>query len=279
MIDHDRSRLLAALDVDRSLVPAERRELESHLAACEACRAYSARLREDQRGLLASLDEVPVAPRVRTTLIAASRRDRRPSIAPLLAAALLIVALAVAALVAGGGRQAFPAAPTPSPSASASTPPSPSPEADAVTGSFTYSVVEGSAGRRVTVDARGTDLVTGRWTFAALPDGDTQGGPVTCLVVDGRDAYLFGPPGSAGGRAFFLWVRDEGEGGADDRAIGWMQDLATDPLPSGIEPQTLAELEGWCRNRGAGFIGPGQRQHDPGLRPLTSGDVTVHDAP
>ena len=53
-----------------------------------------------------------------------------------------------------------------------------------------------------------------------------------------------------------------------------MQDLPTDLLPSDVEPQTLDEMEGWCRNAGEGFPG----LEDPGVVPLLSGSLSVHDA-
>jgi hypothetical protein len=171
---------------------------------------------------------------------------------------------------------------SPAPSSSLSPPlselpsqeaPTPSADVDLVSGNYTYSVNGGGAERAAAVEARGSDRVTGTWTFQALPDGAEQTGPITCLVVRGSEAFLFGPSAEEGGRAAFTWVID---GGADgDRAITWIQDLPTDPLPPDIEPQTVDEMEGWCRNAGRGY--PGLADVPP--VPLLSGSLSVHDAP
>jgi hypothetical protein len=70
-----------------------------------------------------------------------------------------------------------------------------------------------------------------------------------------------------------MWVVDGGAEG--DRAITWIQDLPSDPLPPDIEPQTVDEMEGWCRNAGEGY--PGLADTPP--VPLLSGSLAVHDAP
>jgi hypothetical protein len=168
-----------------------------------------------------------------------------------------------------------PSAP-PSPSGPPSTPPTsstPSADLDRVSGSYTYKVFGDAPERSVSVEAIGSDPVTGTWTFQALPDGAPQSGPVTCLLVQGNEAFMFGPPAEAGGRGAFLWVIDGGA--ANDRAISWMQDLPGDPLPPNLEPQTLDEMEGWCRNAGEGYP---DRENTPPL-PLLSGSLSVHDAP
>jgi len=136
-----------------------------------------------------------------------------------------------------------------------------------VTGSYSYQVFEDGPTRSVDIDAHGTDPVKGSWAFSGRLRG-----VVTCLVIDGNDAFMFGP-GTVGGRGAFFWVRDgNAPGGSDDQAITWIQDLPTDPLPPGFEPQTLEEMEGWCLNAGEGFPG----LEDPGLLPLTSGNLTIH---
>lgn len=140
-----------------------------------------------------------------------------------------------------------------------------------VTGSFTYIVGEGGAGRSVAIDAAGTEPVRGTWSFQALPDGAVQSGSVTCLVVVGNEAFAFGAPGT-GRRAAFIWLQDgNGPGGVGDRAITWMQDLASDPLPPDVQPQTQEEMQGWCRNAGEGFPGA----EDPGTVPLTTGELAI----
>jgi hypothetical protein len=132
-----------------------------------------------------------------------------------------------------------------------------------VTGGYRYSPFEGVV-RSVAVEAQGSDHVSGRWVF----DGGRLSGDLTCLNVQGNEAFMFGP-GTKGGRGAFLWVRDGGSvGGADDEAITWIQDLPGDDLPPEIPPQTLEELEGWCLNGSPGF--------DFGPEPLISGNLTIH---
>ena len=136
-----------------------------------------------------------------------------------------------------------------------------------VTGSYSYVVFEGGPERSVTIDARGSTPVKGSWSFNGVISGD-----ITCLTIQGDEAFMFGP-GTVGGRGAFFWVRDgASSGGDDDQAITWIQDLPSDPLPPGLKPQTLEEMEGWCLNAGKRF--PGLRE--PGLVPLVSGNLTIH---
>ena len=162
----------------------------------------------------------------------------------------------------------------PTPSESAPTAPTPSADLDVVSGTYTYTVNGDLPGRSASVEARGSDPVSGTWTFQALPDGALQTGPVTCLVVRGSEAFLFGPSAEEGGRGACLWIVDVGASDRD-RAVTWMQDLPSDPLPPDVQPQTLDEMEGWCRNAGEGFPG----LVEPGVVPLLSGGLSVHDAP
>ena len=85
-------------------------------------------------------------------------------------------------------------------------------------------------------------------------------GPVTCLVIDGQDAWLAGPATTVSDgttdRAAFLFVQDGGRGGTSDTAVLWMKT---------VRGQTLATMEGWCTSR---FI-------PTGPFPLDEGDVTV----
>jgi hypothetical protein len=132
-----------------------------------------------------------------------------------------------------------------------------------VTGGYSYSPFEGVE-RSAAVEAQGSNPVRGRWQF----DHGRLSGPVTCLNVQGNEAFIFGP-GTKGGRGAFLWVRDGGlPGGADDEAITWIQDLPGDDLPPGLEPQTLEEMEGWCLNAGDGYPGLGPV-------PVVVGNVTI----
>jgi hypothetical protein len=134
-----------------------------------------------------------------------------------------------------------------------------------VTGGYSYIVFEGREPRSVSVEAQGSDPVRGRWVF----ERGRLSGPVTCLNVQGDEAFMFGP-GTVGGRGAFLWVRDGGlPGGAGDEAITWIQDLPGDELPPDVEPQTLEEMEGWCLNAGDGYPGPGPA-------PLVTGNLTIH---
>ena len=133
-----------------------------------------------------------------------------------------------------------------------------------VTGGYSYLVFEGAPPRSVAIEAQGSDPVKGKWMFGR----GRLSGPVTCLNVQGNEAFMFGP-GTVGGRGAFLWVRDSGlPGGAGDEAITWIQDLPGDELPPDVEPQTLEELEGWCLNAGAGYPGIGPV-------PLISGNLTI----
>ena len=131
-------------------------------------------------------------------------------------------------------------------------------------------VFEGGAARNVTINALGTDPVKGSWSFGGRSN-DRISGPVTCLLVEGDEAFMFGP-WTVGGRGAFLWVRDGATpGGADDEAITWIQDLPTDPPRPASSPGPWRRWEGWCLNAGEGFPGP----EDPGTVPLISGNLTI----
>ena len=135
-----------------------------------------------------------------------------------------------------------------------------------VTGGYSYLVFEGAPPRSVAIEAQGSDPVKGKWVFGR----GRLSGPVTCLNVQGNEAFMFGP-GTVGGRGAFLWVRDSGlPGGAGDEAITWIQDLPGDELPPDVEPQTLEEMEGWCLNAGDGYPGIGPV-------PLVTGNLTIHE--
>lgn len=135
---------------------------------------------------------------------------------------------------------------------------------DRFTGSYIFFAFGNpNAVRSVSIDAHGTDPVKGMWSQ------NGRSGPVTCLVVDGADAFAFGPA-TVGGRAAFFWVHDGGTpGSAGDLAVTWIQDLPGDELPPGLEPQTLEEMESWCLNSDPPFEIP--------QFPLDSGNLTVRD--
>lgn len=105
----------------------------------------------------------------------------------------------------------------------------------------------------------------GEWsrTFPDSEEGESYGGPVTCLVISGSDAWLAGPATTAtDGRtdlAALIYVHDGGPDGNGDLALTWM----TNP------GQTLATVTAWCQDR----FTPA-----PPF-PLTDGDVVVREAP
>jgi hypothetical protein len=145
---------------------------------------------------------------------------------------------------------------------------SPAPAAgpvDKVTGTYTYFPFGNpNALRAASIDAHGTDPVKGTWSL------NDRSGPVTCLVVQGADAFMFGPA-AVGGRAAFFWVHDGGmPGSAGDLAVTWIQDLPGDDLPPGLDPQTIEEMESWCLNAS----GPDGIQQFP----VASGNLTVRAA-
>ena len=132
---------------------------------------------------------------------------------------------------------------------------------DRATGTYTYTSPSGH--KSVLVDAHGTNPVKGSWKLTSATT--TRSGSISCLVVQGADAYLFGPP-TVGDRAAFLWLHDGGTPGtAGDYAVTWIEDAP------GESPYTRADMEGWCVNAGDGFPAP--------LFPLESGNLAVYDAP
>ena len=206
MIDHERFLMLAAADVSGELNDGERAELESHVASCASCRQEAARMWLDQGALVAASAEVPVPDATRAAVVAAIKRRPARAIWPgLAAAALLIIALAGTAFVAGSrGPSVGPSSPAPSraPSQLPSSPPSPtpvpsptptqSPPVMSVNGAYAY-LTSGGAERRDSVSVRDTEPVSGTWSRLVPPDGASLGGPVTCLEIDGQDAWLAGP--------------------------------------------------------------------------------------
>ena len=289
--EHERFLMLAARDLHEGLGPEESRILQEHLAACPSCRRAVTGMRRDDAALRTLLVEAPVAPRVRSAVIDAARGRRRfgsgARLVPVLAA-VLIVGILGFAVVAGGiaprpSTEPTPSAPpatpnpsaSPSPDASAAPSGTPAPSAStvpsgsaslapalggSVNGAYAYSVRPGAT-RRDSVSARLDDGPTGEWSRMVPADGsgNSFGGPITCIVIDGQDAWLAGPATFASdgstNLAALLVVHDAGPGGEADRAVLWM----TDP------GQTLATMEGWCRDK---FI-----PADP--YPLDDGNVTI----
>ena len=274
MIDHERFLMLAAADVSGELNEAERAELESHVGSCPSCRQEAARMRLDHGALVAASAEVPVPAATRAAVVAAINRRPARAIWPgLAAAALLIIALAGTAFVVGSRAPAVaPDSPAPSAAQSPPTPSQPpptsssplsSPPVMSVNGAYAY-LTSGGAERRDSVSVRDTDPVSGTWSRLVPPDGASLGGPVTCIEIDGQDAWLAGPatddPDGESGRAALLFVHDSGlAGGEGDLAVAWI----TDP------GQSLQTMEGWCRDH-----------YTPaGPFSLTEGDIVIEPVP
>ena len=231
MIDHERYRLLAAEAIDGQLSSDDARALQAHLATCFTCRAEADGLELDHHRLTAALEAEQASPRVRSVVLrSAQGRRQGPSWPILAAAALLIVGTVGAAVLIGGAPRpdatvdrsagvVAPISPTPgpsispvdrstggpSPSPSAATPsppalvaePTPSSSPTTVTGgsvSGAYTYVKTTGEKRVnSVAVRGTDPLEGTWSRENPVNHRSLGGPVTCLVIDGADAWMAGP--------------------------------------------------------------------------------------
>jgi len=283
MNDHETFLLLAAKRMTEPLTHEEETELERHLASCPDCRAIAAAMRRDDLRLRAELTPVPVAPRVRERVLAeaaGSRRSRGP-VALLLAAALALALMAVP-LISGRFREPAasespsastaavepsvrpsPTASTIPPDASTSTsavPPSPPPlppgTGPVVNASYRYGNRTDSVAARL--DA---GKPVGEWWRQTFVNGKLQsyGGPITCMVVDGKDAWLAGPATTAtDGRsdlAILFRYHDGGPSGDGDRALGYLSNPG----------QTLKTMQTWCETR--------YTPTSPNA--LTSGEVSV----
>jgi hypothetical protein len=288
MTDHETFVLLAAKQISEPLTAEEEAELGAHLAACPECRSTAAGMRRDDIRLRAELGVAKVSPRVRRRVLdeAAGHRhiDRRLILG--LAAALAVSAIGVP-LIVGGALVADPSpsvkthsptlAPTlaPDPSSTSSlivaspsalapeVSPSPETSGPFVVGNYVYGT---APPRRDTLAARFDGVAVGEWSRRTPATGDSStfyGGPVTCLVISGSDAWLAGPATTATDgstdRAAFIHVTDGGPDGEGDTAFLWL----TNP------GQTIVTMTDWCEKR---FI-PAE-----GL-PLTTGDVLVRDDP
>ena len=117
--------------------------------------------------------------------------------------------------------------------------------------------------RRDTIAAHLAGTADGEWsrTIPATGEGNFYGGPITCLVIVGNEAWMAGrattaTDGTKDG-AVFIHVIDGGPDGAGDRAF----------LVMSTRGQTLRTMEEWCRRK---FV-----PADP--YPLTSGDIVVDD--
>ena len=77
-----------------------------------------------------------------------------------------------------------------------------------VTGTYSYTSFSGP--KSVSLSAHGTTPVKGTWSFTG--GAATIGGPITCLVVDGSEAWLAGTP-SVGEAGVFIYL--------DRRGLAW----------------------------------------------------------
>jgi hypothetical protein len=270
MTDHETFVLLAAKQIGEPLSAEEAAALEAHLATCPSCRSIAASMRRDDFRLRAELGATKVSPRVRRRVLeeASGRRRVDPRLLLGLAAALTLIVIGVPLLVGSS----VPTVPSPSvsPSFSPASPsavaPTPSPSASGsgrfVVGNYVYGT---NPPRRDTLAAHFEGTVVGEWSrrSPATGDGTFLGGPVTCLVISGSDAWLAGPATTAtDGRkdlAVFIHVHDGGSEGKGDTAFMWQTTAG----------QSLVTMTEWCEKR---FI-PAD-----GL-PLTTGDIVVQDAP
>ena len=288
MNDHEAFLLLAAKRILEPLTREEESDLEAHLASCPSCRAIATGMRRDDIRVRAALTPVAVAPRVRDRVLAEAAGSRRPDTRLLLVlAAALVLALVGVPFIAGRptpdqGPTAVPSASVASVGPSSSTPlatasespsasvaPSPALEPSPsialptgagpfIAGTYTYGI------RRDSLAARLKDgEVSGEWWRSTTVAGRPQSyaGPITCLVIDGKDAWLAGRVATAtDGRtdlAIFFRLHDGGPGGDGDQAIGYLSNPG----------QTLTTMETWCATR-----------YTPaGPFPLTSGDLVVEE--
>jgi hypothetical protein len=282
MTDHETFLLLAAKQIGERLSDHEEAALTTHLASCPSCRATMNAMRRDDILLRGELGVATVSPRVRQRVLdeaAGVRRfDRRLILA--LAAALLVGAIGVP-LIVGGPSSIPPPEPSPSvgliepspsdaptftptdaaiPSASVEPSPAPVPTGAGpfINGNYTYQI------RRDSIAARLEDgNATGEWWRQTTVAGklETYSGPITCLRISGKDAWLAGRTTAAtDGRedvAMFFHLHDGGPNGDGDEAVGYLANPG----------QTLATMESWCESM---FV-------PTGPFPLSSGDVVVDE--
>ena len=138
--------------------------------------------------------------------------------------------------------------------------PSPSEAGAFVAAAYTYGQ---RPPRKDTVVARLEDgEPVGEWSRIMPADGsgDNWGGPITCLVFDGSDAWLAGPATTATDgitEAAMIHLHDGGPGGENNSALIWL-------APQG---QTITTVTNWCMTK----FEPAE------LSPLTDGAVEVQD--
>ena len=271
MNDHETFLLIAAKRMSEPLTPEEEAQLEAHLAGCPDCRAIAAGMQRDDVRLRAALTPVPVAPRVRERVLAEARGSRSSAAvgrtALLLAAGLAAVVLAVPFLTGGSRGPAATASATPSPSSGSARSPVPStsitaspisasplpespiPPSPAPLPTGTGPLVNANYKYGTRTDSIAARLQDGKpvgeWWRQTPVSGKVQsyGGPITCFVVQGDDAWLAGPASTAtDGRpdlAILFVLHDGGPSGDGDRALGYL----TNP------GQTLTTMQTWCETK------------------------------
>jgi hypothetical protein len=293
MMDHEDFLLLAAKRISEPLTASEETELEAHLASCPTCRAVASGMRRDDILLRAQLGEVAVSPRVRRRVMDEATGKRRFDWRLTLALAATLLLAGVGVPLIAGGLQSRPSQPpvsdiaevaptvspttTPTPSAPPPAPsptiaPSPSPS-DLPTPSERVGPFVAAAytlgspiDRNDTIAAHfGSDGgATGEWTRRRTTRGKPEvfRGPVTCLVIDGKDAWLAGPARTSADptiKAAFLLVHDGGPDGKGDQGL----------LRLNNPGETLKTFEFWCQSK---FV-PG------GPYDISTGEVQVDDTP
>lgn len=289
MNDHETFLLLAAKSLSERLSREEEAQLEAHVAACPGCRSLMAGMRRDDMRLHAALTPIPVAPRVRQRVLAEAAGSRRMAAGRfglLLAAALALVVVAVPFIAGGSRGPAASELPSPSgavvtasasPSRSASPSVSPAPSVDASAPPPSPATVPQGTGPLVNANYTYFDRIdslaarledgkpVGEWWRQTKVAGkvESYGGPVTCLVIDGDDAWVAGRATTATDDredlAILFRLHDGGPNGQGDSARGYL----TNP------GQTITTMQTWCETK-----------YTPAaLTPLTSGDVSVRAAP
>jgi hypothetical protein len=121
-----------------------------------------------------------------------------------------------------------------------------------VSGSFTYHPFDRPAVRFGSIGASLAGGVHGTWSW------QDWHGPVTCLVIDGNDAWIAGPGSTGPDTGVWIHLHDGGQAGkGDDMATAW-----------GLDPgQPLEELIGWCETKADTVP----------LFPMIGGNVVVRD--
>jgi hypothetical protein len=161
-----------------------------------------------------------------------------------------------------------------------------SPDREVVTGVYRYHINDDEGNSRlVTVLAIGKEgVANGVWSWAQpVPGGSRAFGTITCLNVDGPDAWLAGPVkwasvGPPWPPAVFMWIRDGGlPGGGGDEAITWIADSAFHDLAA---MNTLCEAAATSFDE-ASMAALGL-SYEPGMEtlhrePLAGGNLRVID--